>query len=177
MPAEEHPLSGAAASARTVSSLYRQSQARLASRARLTGAGEPRRRHLRGASRRLISGDAGESSHPLRARGAVFALPAFTVAEPDSFRKETLMRAIVIPAAVAVAAMLTAGPMAGSAQARGCLKGAAVGGVAGHLLGHHALLGAGAGCLIGHHEASKRARERAVQQRERARYRPEYEGR
>src|SRR5579875_1564695 len=170
MPAEEHPLSGAAASARTVSSLYRQSQARLASRARLTGAGEPRRR-------RLISGDAGESSHPLRAQGAVFALPAFTVAEPDSFRKETLMRAIVIPAAVAVAAMLTAGPMAGSAQARGCLKGAAVGGVAGHLLGHHALLGAGAGCLIGHHEASKRARERAVQRRERARYRPEYEGR
>ena len=48
---------------------------------------------------------------------------------------------------------------AGQAQARGCLKGAAVGGVAGHFVHHHALLGAGVGCLIGHHEAAKQARE------------------
>lgn len=67
-------------------------------------------------------------------------------------------------AAVVGFAMVAA--MAGApAYAAGCLKGAAVGGVAGHFLGHHALLGAGAGCVIGHHEAAKHARERAQQQR------------
>jgi len=46
----------------------------------------------------------------------------------------------------------------GSAEAKGCLKGAAVGGVAGHYSGHHGLLGATAGCIIGRHEANKRDR-------------------
>ena len=46
-----------------------------------------------------------------------------------------------------------------SANAAGCLKGAAVGGMAGHVAGHHGLLGAGAGCALGHHSASKHARE------------------
>ena len=45
-----------------------------------------------------------------------------------------------------------------SAEAKGCLKGAAVGGVAGHYSGHHGLLGAAAGCVIGRHEANKRDR-------------------
>lgn len=45
--------------------------------------------------------------------------------------------------------------MVGAADAAGCLKGAAVGGVAGHFAGHHGVLGAVAGCAIGHHEASK----------------------
>jgi len=40
-------------------------------------------------------------------------------------------------------------------QAAGCLQGAAVGGAAGHLMGHHTLLGAGAGCLIGRHEENR----------------------
>jgi outer membrane lipoprotein SlyB len=44
------------------------------------------------------------------------------------------------------------------ADAKGCLKGAAVGGVAGHYSGHHGLLGAAAGCVIGRHEANKRDR-------------------
>jgi hypothetical protein len=58
-------------------------------------------------------------------------------------------------AALAVgAAMLPAGP----AQAAGCLKGAVVGGVAGHYLAHHGWLGAAAGCLIGRHEANRPAR-------------------
>jgi hypothetical protein len=35
--------------------------------------------------------------------------------------------------------------------------------VAGHLAGHHGLLGAGAGCAIGHHEASKQARTQQQQ--------------
>ncbi len=41
------------------------------------------------------------------------------------------------------------------AQAAGCVSGAAVGGIAGHMAGHHGLLGAAAGCVVGHHEANK----------------------
>jgi hypothetical protein len=43
------------------------------------------------------------------------------------------------------------------ANAKGCLKGALVGGVAGHYTVHHGLLGAAPGCIIGRHEAKKRA--------------------
>ena len=50
------------------------------------------------------------------------------------------------------AAMLLPAP----AEAAGCLKGAAVGGVAGHYVGHHGWLGAAAGCLVGRHQANKR---------------------
>jgi hypothetical protein len=73
------------------------------------------------------------------------------------------MKSMLMPAALAlaIAAWLTPAPV----QAAGCLKGAAIGGVTGHLAGHHGLLGAGAGCIIGHHEASKHARERAEQDR------------
>ncbi len=39
--------------------------------------------------------------------------------------------------------------------AAGCLKGAAVGGVAGHVAGPHGAMGATAGCAIGHHHAAK----------------------
>jgi hypothetical protein len=42
------------------------------------------------------------------------------------------------------------------AGAKGCIKGALVGGAAGHLAGHHGVLGAAAGCIVGHHEANKR---------------------
>ena len=73
------------------------------------------------------------------------------------------MKSILMPAALALAlaAWLTPAPV----QAAGCLKGAAVGGVAGHFAGHHGLLGAGAGCVIGRHEANKHAREGAEQDR------------
>ena len=73
------------------------------------------------------------------------------------------MKSILLPAAFAVAVAglaLSSTP----APARGCLKGAVIGGVAGHFAGHHGLLGAGAGCVIGHHEASKHARERAYRE-------------
>ena len=74
------------------------------------------------------------------------------------------MRVILGTAAVALA--LTAVTLSPTpAPAAGCLKGAAIGGVAGHYAGHHGLLGAGAGCVIGRHEANKHARERTEQDR------------
>ena len=61
----------------------------------------------------------------------------------------------------AVLAWCTAGSwFAQPADAAGCLKGAAVGALAGHVAGHHAALGAAAGCAVGHHEATKSAKEK-----------------
>ena len=57
---------------------------------------------------------------------------------------------------LAAAAMIIS---AAPAYAKGCLKGAAVGGVAGHYVGKgHAVAGAVAGCWIGHHRAAKAAK-------------------
>ena len=72
------------------------------------------------------------------------------------------MKFMLLPATFAL--LVAAGWTAAPVQAAGCLKGAAVGGVAGHYAGHHGVLGAGAGCVIGHHEATKHAREKAQQQ-------------
>lgn len=64
--------------------------------------------------------------------------------------------------ATALIAMAGAAPL-GAANAAGCLKGAAVGGVAGHFVGHgHGLLGAGIGCMVGRHHANKVERERSM---------------
>lgn len=54
----------------------------------------------------------------------------------------------------------------GVAQAKGCLEGAAVGGVAGHVAGKHGTAGAVGGCAIGHHEANKK--EKKAQQAQQA---------
>jgi hypothetical protein len=59
--------------------------------------------------------------------------------------------------AMAVGTLLSGILLAAPANAAGCLKGAVVGGTAGHFAGHHGLLGAGAGCLVGRHEANKKA--------------------
>jgi hypothetical protein len=68
---------------------------------------------------------------------------------------ESTMKGLAIAGALVLgAALLPAGP----AQAAGCIKGAMVGGTAGHFMGHHGVLGAMAGCAIGHHRASKHAR-------------------
>lgn len=45
-----------------------------------------------------------------------------------------------------------------SAANAGCLKGAIIGGLAGHLV-HHGVLGAAAGCAYGAHEQNKYDRE------------------
>ena len=47
---------------------------------------------------------------------------------------------------------------AGQAEAAGCLKGAVVGGVAGHMA-HHGVLGAVGGCAVGHHMAAKQEQQ------------------
>jgi len=65
------------------------------------------------------------------------------------------MRALIVTAAFAL--VLAAG-VAGPAQAKGCLKGAAVGGLAGHMA-HHGVLGAAGGCAVGHHMASKQEKQ------------------
>lgn len=62
-------------------------------------------------------------------------------------------------AAVAATALL-GGTVGASAQDQpkpkgGTMKGAAVGAVAGHMMGHHAVAGAAAGAAIGHHERAK----------------------
>ena len=49
-----------------------------------------------------------------------------------------------------------------AAEAKGCLKGAVVGGVGGHVAGGHGLLGAGADCIVGRHMANKKAKQEAA---------------
>ncbi len=69
---------------------------------------------------------------------------------------KTVLAGALIAACLTVAA-------ASDVQARGCLKGAVIGGVAGHFLHHHAVLGAIAGCAIGHHLAVQKEREKRAQ--------------
>ncbi len=66
------------------------------------------------------------------------------------------MRVAIIASAVALSVL-----GAGAAQA-GCLGGAVVGGVAGHVAGRHATLGAIGGCVVGHHMAVVKKRDRMV---------------
>jgi hypothetical protein len=54
---------------------------------------------------------------------------------------------------------LAAVSMTAPADAKGCIKGALIGGTAGHFAGHHGVLGAAAGCIVGRHEANKAARQ------------------
>jgi hypothetical protein len=59
-------------------------------------------------------------------------------------------------AVLALALALAATSVA--AQAKGCIKGAVIGGVAGHYTVRHGWLGAAAGCVIGRHAAKKHKR-------------------
>jgi hypothetical protein len=65
------------------------------------------------------------------------------------------MKRLVLAAALVGAAVASGS----AARAKCCIKGAVVGGVA----GHHGWLGAAAGCVIGRHEAKKHAREKLQQ--------------
>lgn len=46
----------------------------------------------------------------------------------------------------------------GTAEAKGCIKGAIIGGIAGHYLAERGVVGAVAGCLAGRALANRRAR-------------------
>ena len=70
------------------------------------------------------------------------------------------MRKTLLTIAMLVSA--TSLPIIGSAH--GCIKGAAVGGVVGHVAGHHAVAGAAVGCVVGHHRAKVKEREAAAAQ-------------
>ena len=65
--------------------------------------------------------------------------------------------------AVAIVSSLA---FSGAAEAKGCLKGAVVGGIAGHYMHHDAILGAAAGCVIGHHMAVKKEQEEKARQQQ-----------
>ena len=64
------------------------------------------------------------------------------------------MTRILAITALALAAVASSGPV----EAKGCLKGAAVGGIAGRAAGH-GVLGAAAGCVIGRNKAKKQAQQ------------------
>jgi hypothetical protein len=65
-----------------------------------------------------------------------------------------------------IAILLVVNFMPGASSAKGCLKGAAFGGVVGHVAGHHGVAGAAAGCVIGHHRAKTKASETSETQRQ-----------
>jgi hypothetical protein len=74
-------------------------------------------------------------------------------------KEERLMYRIIGAAAIAFAVL----SMPVAADAKGCIKGAIVGGVVGHYTHRHGVLGFVAGCIIGRH-AAKMARDRELQQ-------------
>jgi uncharacterized protein YcfJ len=57
-------------------------------------------------------------------------------------RPTRLLLAFALPAS-----LMTASPV----EAGGCVKGAVIGGVAGHFMHHHAVAGAAVGCVAGHY--------------------------
>ena len=63
----------------------------------------------------------------------------------------------LVPILAAAGVLMFVGNTA--AQAKGCIKGAVIGGVAGHMMHRHTLLGATAGCIISHHMAHKKEQE------------------
>src|SRR5436305_12774830 len=65
-----------------------------------------------------------------------------------------------VSAAVMAALLLTAQTV--TADAKGCIKGALVGGAAGHMVGH-GKMGAAAGCVVGHHNANKKQQQQQQQ--------------
>ncbi len=60
-----------------------------------------------------------------------------------------------------VAALFAMTALSTGVEAKGCLKGAAVGGLGGHVAGKHGLVGAAVGCAVGHHMAKKKDQQNA----------------
>jgi hypothetical protein len=93
------------------------------------------------------------------------ALFLFVRYTSPSLSSEKFMFKHILVAALAVGVI-------GSANAAGCLKGAAIGAVVGHEAGHHAVMGAVGGCIVGHHVAKEKAKQQAAaaQQAQQAQY-------
>ena len=89
-------------------------------------------------------------------------MPKNMAVEDDAAKERNVlpMRTILGCAALALAFSTATIP----AQAKGCVKGALIGGTAGHFAGHHGLLGAAAGCVIGRHEANRQRKLKLQQQ-------------
>ncbi|MHB2205468.1 hypothetical protein [Methylobacterium sp. CM6257] len=51
----------------------------------------------------------------------------------------------------------------GAAEAKGCIKGAIIGGLAGHYLAERGVVGAVAGCLGGRYLANRQARRKEIE--------------
>jgi hypothetical protein len=64
---------------------------------------------------------------------------------------------------IAISLLCVLASASGLASA-GCAKGALLGGAAGHVAGHHGLMGAAAGCAVGSHMSKKKEREQAAPQ-------------
>jgi hypothetical protein len=88
-------------------------------------------------------------------RLARIAVPAATGRTAEIVQGASIMKRMLVGAAMTLAALTAAG----GAEAKGCIKGAIVGGIAGHYAGHHGLVGAAAGCAIGRHRANAQARQ------------------
>ncbi|HEY2227148.1 MAG TPA: hypothetical protein VGI22_05280 [Xanthobacteraceae bacterium] len=74
------------------------------------------------------------------------------------------MKSIIISVAAFSAVVLSIAAASTPVDAKGCIKGAILGGAVGHYTTHHGLLGAAAGCLVGRHEAARHEREREQDQ-------------
>src|SRR3954451_18268229 len=97
-----------------------------------------------------------------------FQLITVTHADQHCFPRSVLQRKTPMKTilAVAAAAAIAGGALTipNTADAEGCMKGAAVGGVAGHMVGSgHATAGAATGCAVGHHEANKKDEKKQEQ--------------
>ena len=64
------------------------------------------------------------------------------------------MRIVATASALTIVTLLSVG----TAEAKGCIKGAIIGGIAGHYLAERGVVGAVAGCLAGRALANRRAR-------------------
>ena len=71
------------------------------------------------------------------------------------------MHKIFAPALTVLALATSAVALDAPASAKGCLRGAAAGGVAGHYAHHHAVAGAAIGCVAAHHPSAKKAKAAA----------------
>ncbi|MGU3547301.1 hypothetical protein [Methylobacterium sp. A52T] len=69
------------------------------------------------------------------------------------------MRIVGQASAIALVTLMSVG----AAEAKGCIKGAIIGGLAGHYLAERGVVGAVAGCLGGRYLANRQARRKEIE--------------